>query len=173
MHVEHVTREAIPTGSPDQPPSPDKRSKMEIISTLNKMFANLEEDYSEDTESDESDTAEKDRVEKDKDKDAPPKHLEAQVKIYTKCSMLFFLTLCVPLQAHHSIGNVYVNLTKESGNAADVDVDGHDIHIHLPQKVIQKLARTGGDHVIHIGISNKEEKPESLPPIAKLPKIAN
>ena len=87
--------------------------------------------------------------------------------------MLFFFTLCVPLQAQHSIGGVYVNLTKESGNAADVDVDGHDIHIHLPQKVIQKLARTGGDHVIHIGISVKEEKPESLPPIAKLPKIAN
>ena len=87
--------------------------------------------------------------------------------------MLFFLTLCVPLQAHHSIGGVYVNLTKDSDNAADVDVDGHDIHIHLPQKVIQKLARTGGDHVIHIGISDKEEKPESLPPIAKLPKIAN
>ena len=68
---------------------------MEIISTLNKMFANLEEDYSEDTESEESDTAEKDRVEKDKDKDAPPKHLEAQVKIFTKCPiMVFFLTLC-------------------------------------------------------------------------------
>ena len=166
--MEHVTREAIPTGSPDQPPPPDKRSKMEIISTLNKMFANLEEDYSEDTESDENDTAEKDEV--DKDKDAPPKHLEAQVKIYTKCSMLFFLTLCVPLQAHHSIGSVYVNLTKESGNAADVDVDGHDIHIHLPQKVIQKLARTGGDHVIHIGISDTKDKPENLP---KLPQIAN
>ena len=92
--MEHVTREAIPTGSPDQPPSPDKRSKMEIISTLNKMFANLEEDYSEDAVSDESDIEEKDRVEKD----APSKHLEAQVKILTKCpNMLFFLILCIPL----------------------------------------------------------------------------
>ena len=87
--------------------------------------------------------------------------------------MLFFLTFYVPLQAHHSIGSVYVNLTKDSGNAADVDVDGHDIHIHLPQKVIQKLARTGGDHVIHIGISDKKEKPEKLPPSTKLPIIAN
>ena len=86
---------------------------------------------------------------------------------------LISYSMCSILQAHHSIGNVYVNLTKESGNAADVDVDGHDIHIHLPQKVIQKLARTGGDHVIHIGISDKEENPQSLPPIAKVPKIAN
>ena len=74
--------------------------------------------------------------------------------------LIFFLTLYAPLQAHHSIGSVYVNLTKDSGNAADVDVDGHDIHIHLPQKVIQKLARTGGDHVIHIGISDKKENTE-------------
>ena len=66
-----------------------------------------------------------------------------------------------------------MNLTKESGNADDVDVDGHDIHIHLPQKVIQKLARTGGDHVIHIGISDTKDKPENLQPIEKLPKIAN
>jgi len=84
--------------------------------------------------------------------------------------LYFFLT---PLQAHHSIGSVYVNLTKESDNAADVDVDGHDIHIHLPQKVIQKLARTGGDHVIHIGISDKKENTEKLPPSIKLPIIAN
>ena len=74
--MEHVTREAIPTGSPDQPPPPDKRSKMEIISTLNKMFANLEEDYSEDKESDETDTSDKHA----EDTDAPPEHLEAQVK---------------------------------------------------------------------------------------------
>ena len=46
------------------------------------MFANLEEDYS-DKESDESDTSDKDTD----DKDAPPKHLEAQVKIFTKCQM--------------------------------------------------------------------------------------
>ena len=97
MHVEHVTREAIPTGSPDQPPPPDKRSKMEIISTLNKMFANLEEDYSEDKESNESDTSDKDTD----DKDAPPKYLEAQVKFLpnVKCPNMLsslFMFHCRP-----------------------------------------------------------------------------
>ena len=61
------------------------------------MFANLEEDYS-DKESDESDSSDKDTDDKDDkesdesdtldkdtdDKDAPPKHLEAQVKLFTK-----------------------------------------------------------------------------------------
>ena len=41
-------------------------------------------------------------------------------------------------------------MTKDSGN--DVDRDGHAIHIHLPLKVIKKLAQTGDNQVIHIGI---------------------
>ena len=76
------------------------------------MFANLEEDYS-DKESNESDSSDKDTYDKDDkesdesdpsdkdtdDKDAPPKHLEAQVKIFTKCQMskhafLFSHSLC-------------------------------------------------------------------------------
>ena len=52
-----------------------------------------------------------------------------------------------------SISGVYVNITQEDPETADVtDTDGHDVHIHLPHSVLRKLARTKQDHVIHIGI---------------------
>ena len=50
------------------------------------------------------------------------------------------------------LDGVYVNVTRDtSKNISEVDNDGHDIHIHLPIKVIKKLAESGSDQVIHIG----------------------
>ena len=48
---------------------------------------------------------------------------------------------------------MYVNITQEDQETVDVtDMDGHDVHIHLPHSVLRKLAHTKQDHVIHIGI---------------------
>ena len=47
---------------------------------------------------------------------------------------------------------VYVNVTKDSEDISEVDNDGHDIHIHLSHKVLQKLSDSGQDKVIHVGL---------------------
>ena len=47
---------------------------------------------------------------------------------------------------------VYVNVTRDSEDISEVDNDGHDIHIHLPHKVLQKLTDSGQDKVIHVGL---------------------
>ena len=50
------------------------------------------------------------------------------------------------------VTGVYVNVTKELEDISEVDNDGHDIHIHLPHRVLQKLTDSGKDQVIHIGL---------------------
>jgi len=46
--------------------------------------------------------------------------------------------------------SLYVNITKDNDDHELVDKDGHKIHIHIPHQVLEKMAETGDDHVIHI-----------------------
>ena len=48
---------------------------------------------------------------------------------------------------------VFLNITKDNAvNRAAVDKDGHQLHIHIPHEVLEKMAKSGQDHVLHINI---------------------
>ena len=127
-------------------------NKSDIISKLNHMFAELEENYeitrNEDNDEDDNhaDINDQDDEKKSLDKKVFDKQIRKSSQSYP------FYWFLQKFEKAAGVTRVYVNVTKDLEDISEVDNDGHDIHIHLPHRVLQKLTKSGKDQVIHIGL---------------------
>lgn len=127
-------------------------NKSDIISKLNHMFAELEENYeiTRNEDFDEDDDHADINAEDDEKKSLSKKVFNKQI---TKLSQSYpFCWFLQKIEKAAGVTRVYVNVTKDLEHISEVDNDGHDIHIHLPHRVLQKLTDSGKDQVIHIGL---------------------